>query len=366
MANEKRNEILQALALLLEAAEKTDDRLAGAWLKEARDNIDVGVYPAGPVVATEPEPCARCAAAEAAARNAGVGGGIINPGPLDLRGIGQNEEDNDDFDPLRELENEVNGAYEQAVDDAYPAGLELVIATHPDSDLVVTQAIAREVAELVLPTMNDVIGQLGIGNIALNEGVARVSLTLAEGEDRSVLGNMGAGQDAFNAAIPIAGGIVQVTSRVNDPANPELAEELGLVREEQEPRADGRHQINNVLDVYEEVAGERPQAEVLRITYRREDNQELSQDQTNTIIDHPISQMGLQRLGNMMLVGIDPGMDPASKVAVFGAVGDGEIDPAVLGLGAAAYRGRFNFGPGIGMVSANAEVQLAGAEVPVM
>ena len=110
-----------------------------------------------------------------------------------------------------------------------------------------------------------------------------------------------------------------------------------------------------------EVAAEVALVEALDLTqivisYERHDGRELTEDQVATIIEHPISQGGLARLGTVVHMHTQSGPAPYQAQALFRVTPGDDVSLAQVATGVAAYRGSFNFGQNIGMVTASAQV----------
>jgi hypothetical protein len=228
---------------------------------------------------------------------------------------------------------------------------------------------AREAVTTVLPSLVAVVGPLEIGAVEPDETDAAVAhVTLTAGADTN-LAQLGAGQDGFNAAFPLVGvGDIVITSRVDDPADPELAAQLGLLAADLPEVDQGEHRINGVLTLIEQETGVRPQAQTgFTVRYSKDNGAPLSVDEVRQILAHPVSAGpgGLARFGQSVLLDIVDGPHDSVKIARFGLVQAGEIDLATVAITATQYRGTFNFGGTIGLVSANAEAQLIDEDVDV-
>lgn len=268
------------------------------------------------------------------------------------------------YDGLGDLEDQINeiGAGQLAA--ATPQDLTLRVTSRNGG---LTEAAVRGAALDLQPTLEAVVGPLVINDdIAIANGTGTVTLSI-EGDDGSRLAQLGAGTDGFSAALPGRhGGILDVIATIGMPADEALAAELGMLAPELPAVPDGQHAINGMLEVVQDMTGHRPQAQpMFTVTYTRDDGGELTEEQVNQILEHPVSD-ALRRLGANQHVHTANGPDVSVKVAHFALLAnDGDIDMATVALGATAYRGTFNFGPAIGSVTANAQAQLVDIDVDV-
>lgn len=293
-----------------------------------------------------------------------------------------------DADPLGDaLAAEINAIGEGAVRDAGCRSLTLAIAG-VDALIPLTEDQARDLTQMVLPALIHAAGDMEIGEVVTDEFGARVELNLTDDNDGEVL--MGAGHllladgtvaQIFEAYLPLDADTVVVKAFPAPPVDIDMARDLGLApaagEEPRLPQAPaGQHDINGILGEIEERTGIRPAATTVRITYRRYSPdpdailRELTVEQAQRIVDHPISQGGLRQMGNLQPFGIEPVQENGrevfeAKAAVYGVLETGRINPAVLGVGGGGYGGIYDFTPTlgaeIGVIIANAEIVLEDA-----
>ena len=256
------------------------------------------------------------------------------------------------------------GAEQRAA--AAPQDLTLTMRKRGDGQIL--EAEVRQAAQDLQASLEAVVGALVINDdVTIHDnGTGTVTLATGEDNDGSGLVALGAGTDGFNAALPTgAGDILDVVATIGMPADAELAGQLGMLAPELPAVPEGQHAINGVLELVEEATGVRPQAQpMFTVTYSKDNGEELTEEQVGQILAHPISD-ALRRLGANQYVETTPGPDASVKVAHFALLDNGgDIDMATVALGATAYRGTFNFGGTIGVVTANAQAQLVDVEVP--
>jgi hypothetical protein len=272
------------------------------------------------------------------------------------------------YDALAALGADIDDIADGLQRDAMPQGVTLIVRR--EDGLPVDPTTASRAVDLVLPSIVAVTGPLTAGTPVIGEQdedtVARVPLTVAEDNLGAALAMLGAGRDGFNAAVPIAGvGTILITSLVGQPADAELAAELGTLPPDLPEVPDGQHPINGVLTAIEQEFGVRPQAQrEFTVRYSKDNGQPLSYAEVEQILAHPVSR-GLDRLGRHQFLEVTPGETASVKNARFVLLADGEIDLATIALAATAYRGTFDFGGTIGLVSANAEAQLVGVDADI-
>lgn len=274
----------------------------------------------------------------------------------DQGAVNSDDDEEEELTDEDEMWMELDGVEADAYARARPSTLELFVTRTGGGPL--SQVEARAAVILVVPSIVEVVGPLEAdGERQTDTGWAFKFAGEGEG-----LVKLGAGRDGFNTALPASGGgTLTITSLVGQPEDPEAAEELGQNPVGLPEVPEGQHAINGFLELIEDETGERPEARPeFAIVYSREDGNELTARQALSIVNHPISA-GLQRFGTSQFLTIDDGATDSEKVARFLLTHPGEIDPAVIALGAAAYRGTFNFGRGIGNVRANADMQLVEA-----
>ncbi len=105
-----------------------------------------------------------------------------------------------------------------------------------------------------------------------------------------------------------------------------------------------------IADLEEEQGEELETPNIIKIKYTRLDDKELTVDDVNSIINHPVSS-ALKHLGSIQLLEINNTDSMSEKDAIFGILEEGTISLKILALGAASYRGVSVF-PGIGRVQA--------------
>lgn len=115
---------------------------------------------------------------------------------------------------------------------------------------------------------------------------------------------------------------------------------------------------NQILAEMEEMDGVPLDASnIMRITYERQDGQELTTNHVDMILKHPASR-SLSQLGKIDLLIIEDTDNSARKTAVFSLDNDGPITNKMLATQIVAYRGILPF-PAIGQVSCMSSVAFA-------
>ena len=122
--------------------------------------------------------------------------------------------------------------------------------------------------------------------------------------------------------------------------------------------ADSAEKAEEILAQIEEDRGEPVTTDnLITVKYSRLDGSELTEEETQTIIDHPISD-SLKKLGTVYLLAVNPTDDPASKEAVFVVDDEQQSILKMLALNIVSYRGVHVF-PGLGRIQAVGSVNFA-------
>ena len=230
--------------------------------------------------------------------------------------------------------------------------------------LALNTTMAAHIAQGLIGTIGLADAHLVAGEpVGAPDGSVTVEMVAEDDNATKVLTALGAGQEGVQGAVPLPdGSTVEFSATVGMPADVELGNALGLIPEAAQPREDGRHAINNVVDEVEAQLGEAIVTTQIEIVYTRVDGNDLTVAQAQQILNHPISTGagGLRRLGTTALVDIVDGINGASKVAVLGVLDGtaGDIDPRALALRATAYAGQFDFGPGMGVITAQGRARI--------
>lgn len=300
-----------------------------------------------------------------------TGAAVANDGEGQLAGTAgadeQEQHDESDDEPVNEfndeLDDELAAVGDAVLDDmrqnALPQGMSLFVTRQDGFPL--SLADADSALAVAMPPMREFFPQVAAAAGEQDpEDPSRYEYRLT-GIPSWTLSAAGAGRDAINATIPLSGvGLVSITSRVDDPADPELAAELGYVRERPEV-PEGQHPINAVL-IQADADGADVQLIDFQVRYSRPDGntEPLTTEQVQQVLAHQVSTAGLTRFGDYTVTGILDGAFETQKVATFAFRNAGEIDPRTVALNCTNYRGTFDFGAGIGVVTARAEANVTG------
>lgn len=272
------------------------------------------------------------------------------------------DDDTDDIDEGPEM-NALDEVGQQILEDmrrnAMPQGLTLLVTRQDGFPL--SQRDADSALALVMPTLREVLPDVrtaaGVHNV---DEPSQFSYEVTDADPTTLL-RMGAGRDGFNAQVSLSGvGMVSVTSRVGQPADPELAAELGYVAELPEV-PEGQHPINGVIAQIEQNPGDLEIGD-FQVVYARPggDERELTLEHVQLVLAHQVSRQGLSRFGDYEVVNIHAGQAPSEKVATFAFRGAAEIDPRTVALNCTQYRGSFDFGGDVGIVRAEARAEVLG------
>ena len=105
-----------------------------------------------------------------------------------------------------------------------------------------------------------------------------------------------------------------------------------------------------VAEIEEEEGEEIITDNLITISYKRLDSEDLTVQNVHTILNHPISEP-LKNLGTIQLISVDAGEDASEKKAVFAILEEGTLSLKTLAVGVTSYRGISVF-PGLGRVQA--------------
>lgn len=212
------------------------------------------------------------------------------------------------------------------------AGLRIVIAAEDG------QRISLPDTESVLGTVEaSYAGQAGLTVGVTGSVLPMRSAELREGDNALVL-TLGATEDIEGFLRGLA---------------------LGAVPFGRMPLEGGRVASVQAEVLYDEAAPEAgeeqaPAALTLRVTYRRLDGQELTEEQVRQIYDAPMSRLGLDTYGQHRLVSVEEALDGEESVKVAVIVIDEEAETSPRHVGGHEYAGTAHIA-GLGAIQAASE-----------